>query len=387
MIPLKYNYRNLRVRWVTTLMTMLSIALVVCAMVVTFGLTDGLEHALRISGHPLELIALRKGATDETGSTITPQQAEQLATQPEIARDDQGAPFCSAEFVTILNKPKRNNAGTSNLIVRGLEAIGRKMRPDFKIVAGRDLKPGVNEAITSDNLARRFQNLNVGEKLEINNVDFTIVGHFEAGGSSAESEVWTDIRDVTVARRTPAAITSMCIRARDEAAKETLANRIRDDKQFLMNPIAETKYFEDQMTAALAMKFLGYFIAVFLTGGAMFAAANTMFAAVSSRSREIGTLRALGFRRRSILFSFLLESVLMCLIGGLVGCLATLPFDGISTGTANWSTFSELTFSFRFGPTVLLRGMLLALAMGLVGGLIPSIRAVRLNVVKALREQ
>ena len=387
MIPLKYNYRNLRVRWVTTLMTMVSIGLVVCAMVVTFGLIEGLEHALRISGHPLELIVLRKGATDETGSTITPQQSEQLATQPEIARDELNAPLCSAEYVTILNKPKRHNAGSANLIVRGLEAVGRKMRPDFKIVAGRDLKPGVNEAITSENLARRFENLNVGEKLEINNVDFTIVGHFEAGGSSAESEVWTDIRDVTVARRTPEAITSVCIRARDEVAKETLANRIRDDKQFNLNPVNETKYFEDQMTAALAMKFLGYFIAVFLTGGAMFAAANTMFAAVASRSREIGTLRALGFRRRSILFSFLLESVLLCLIGGLLGCLATLPFDGISTGTVNWSTFSELTFSFRFGPTVLLWGMLLALAMGLLGGLIPAIRAVRLNVVKALREQ
>jgi putative ABC transport system permease protein len=156
MIPLKYNYRNLRVRWVTTLMTMLSIALVVCAMVVTFGLIDGLEHALRISGHPLELIVLRKGATDETGSNLTPQQAEELATQPEIARDEQGAPLCSAEFVTLLLKPRSNAAGTANMIVRGLQPVGRKMRPDFQIVAGRDLNPGVNEAVTSRNLARRF---------------------------------------------------------------------------------------------------------------------------------------------------------------------------------------------------------------------------------------
>src|SRR5688572_7122607 len=254
MIPLKYNYRNLRVRWVTTLMTMLSIGLVVCAMVVTFGLIDGLEHALRISGHPLEMIVLRKGATDETGSTITVEQAEQLATQPEIARDEQDVPLCSNEFVTLLLKPRRNNAGTANMIVRGLEPVGRKMRPDFKIVEGRDLKPGVNEAISSVSLARRFANLSVGEKLEINRVDFTIVGHFEAGGSSAESEVWTDIRDLTGARRAPSAISSVCIRARDAAAKETLAARIRDDKQFQLNPVAETKYFEDQITAALAME-------------------------------------------------------------------------------------------------------------------------------------
>ena len=141
------------------------------------------------------------------------------------------------------------------------------------------------------------------------------------------------------------------------------------------------------MTAALAMKFLGYFIAVFLTLGAMFAAANTMFAAVASRGREIGTLRALGFKRRSILTCFLLESVILCLLGGILGCLATLPFNGISTGTANWATFSEITFAFRFGPSVLLRGVLMSLAMGLLGGLIPAIRAVRLNIVNALREQ
>jgi putative ABC transport system permease protein len=389
MIPLKYNYRNLRVRWVTTLMNMLSIGMVVFVMVVTYAMTDGLEYALRISGHPLEMIVLRKGATDETGSTITTEQAEQLATQPEIARDEQGTPLCSNEFVTLLLKPRRHNAGTANMIVRGLEPVGRQMRPDFKIVDGRDLNPGVNEAISSVNLARRFENLGVNEKLEINKVDFTIVGHFEAGGSSAESEVWTDIRDLTTARRLPAAVSSVCIRARDAAAKEKLAERIRgeDDKQFQLNPVAETKYFEDQMTAALAMKFMGYFIAVFLTLGAMFAAANTMFAAVASRGREIGTLRALGFRRRSILSSFLLESVLLCLAGGALGCLATLPFNGFSTGTMHWATFSEITFEFRVGPWIFLRGLLMALTMGLLGGLLPAIRAVRFNVVKALREQ
>jgi len=214
-----------------------------------------------------------------------------------------------------------------------------------------------------------------------------VVGYFEAGGSSAESEVWTDIRDLTNARKQDGAISSVCLRARDEAAKETLKKRLADDKQFLLKPVEEAKYFEDQMVAAIAMRFVGGFFAVFLTFGAMFAAANVMFAAVAGRSREIGTLRALGFRRRSILFSFLLESVLICLMGGVLGCLVVLPFDGMSTGTMNWVTFSEFTFEFRFGPSVLLRGISLALAMGLLGGLLPAIRAVRLNVVKALREQ
>jgi putative ABC transport system permease protein len=245
----------------------------------------------------------------------------------------------------------------------------------------------VNEAITSENMGRRFENLALGEKLEINKVDFEIVGYFEAGGSSAESEVWTDIRDIASARRTADAISSVNLRARDAAAMKQLIERLDKDEQFSLKAVPEPTYFGEQLKQAVFIKFVGVFIAVFLTIGAMFAAANTMFAAVASRGREIGTLRALGFRRRSILLCFLLESVILCLLGGMLGCLATLPFNGLSTGTANWATFSEITFAFRFGPWVLLQGVLMSLAMGLLGGLIPAIRAVRLNIVTALREQ
>jgi putative ABC transport system permease protein len=386
-IPLKYNVRNLRVRWITTLMTVIGTGLVVWAMVLTFGLTDGLEHALTISGQPLDVIVLRKGANDETGSNIAQATADQIADLEGVARNEQGQPLCSAEFVTILTKPRRNNGGTTNLIIRGVDTISRELRPDFKIVKGRDLKPGVNEAITSENMARRFENLAIGEKLEINKVDFEIVGYFEAGGSSAESEVWTDIRDIASARRTADAISSVNLRTRDVAARDQLIERLDKDEQFSLKAVSEPTYFGEQLKQAVFIKFVGVFIAVFLTIGAMFAAANTMFAAVASRGREIGTLRALGFKRRSILLCFLLESVILCLLGGVLGCLATLPFNGISTGTANWATFSEITFAFRFGPRVLLQGVLMSLAMGLLGGLIPAIRAVRLNIVNALREQ
>jgi putative ABC transport system permease protein len=386
-IPLKYNVRNLRVRWITTLMTVIGTGLVVWAMVLTFGLTDGLEHALTISGQPLDLIVLRKGANDETGSNIAQATADQIADLEGVAKNDQGQPLCSAEFVTILTKPRRNNGGTTNLIIRGVDVMSRELRPDFKIVKGRDLKPGVNEAITSENMARRFENLAIGEKLEINKVDFEIVGYFEAGGSSAESEVWTDIRDIASARRTADAISSVNLRARDKQSQDLLVDKLKNDEQFSLQPLPEPEYFAKQLEQAVFIKFVGLFIAVFLTIGAMFAAANTMFAAVASRGREIGTLRALGFKRRSILTCFLLESVILCLLGGILGCLATLPFNGLSTGTANWATFSEITFAFRFGPRVLLQGVLMSLAMGLLGGLIPAIRAVRLNIVNALREQ
>lgn len=386
MIPVKYNVRNLRVRWVTTLMTVVGTGLVVWATVLSFGLSDGLEHALRISGDELDLIVLRKGSTEETSSSIDQSLAKEITTLDGIARDNAGQPLCSAEFVTILTKPRRHNGGTTNLIVRGLQNEGRSLRPRFQIVRGRDLRPGLNEVITSERMAERFENLALGEKLEINKVHFEVVGYFEAGGSAAESEVWTDLRDLTSARRTPAALSAVTLRARDPVAKPALMKRIRDDDQFKLDAVDETQYYERQMTASIAIKFVGFAIAGFLTLGAMFAAANTMYAAVASRSREIGALRAIGFSRRSVLASFLFESVLLCLLGGVLGCLATLPFNGLSTGTANWATFSEITFSFRFGPSVLLRGVAMALTMGLVGGLFPAIRAVRMPIVNALRE-
>ena len=199
MIPAKYNTRNLRVRWVTTVMTVFAIALVVAATVFSFGLADGLEYALRITGEPLDLIVLRKGSQDEVSSGIAQQLAREVATLNGIATDEAGQPLVSTEYVTILTKPRRGKGGTTNLIVRGMDPIGRELRPRFQIVEGRDVQPGVNEAITSQRMARRFQNLAIGEKLEVNQVDFTIVGYFEANGSAAESEVWTDYRDLTSA--------------------------------------------------------------------------------------------------------------------------------------------------------------------------------------------
>ncbi len=386
MVPIKYNIRNLRVRWVTTLMTVIATGWVVWATVLTFGMTDGLEHALRISGDALDVIVMRKGSDSETSSAIESTTAREIANLVGIAKGPDDQPQCSTEFVTILTKPRRNNGGTTNLIVRGVDSVARDLRPGFKIVEGRDLKSGVNEIITSRQMASRFENLAIGEKLEINKIDFTVVGYFEAGGSAAESEVWTDLRDLTGARRVQGAISIVNFRARDLASRDALITQLQEDERFKLKAITEAAYFESQMSASIAISFIGYLIGGFLTFGAMFAAANTMYAAVASRGREIGTLRAIGFSRSSILFSFLIESMMLCLLGGLLGCLATLPFNGISTGTANWATFSEITFSFRFGPWILARGMIMALVMGLFGGLFPAVRAIRLKIVDSLRK-
>lgn len=386
MIPIKYNVRNLRVRWVTTLMTVIATAVVVGVTVLVFGFSDGLEQALRLSGEPLDVVVLRKGSDNETGSTIESQVAREIANQPEIAKDDSGVPLCASEHVTILIKPRQVDGAKVNVIVRGVQPASRALRPDFKIVEGRDFKLGVNEAITSRALANRFQQLGLNEKFEINKVDFTIVGYFEAGGSSAESEVWTSIDDLTGARRTPGAISVVNLRCQDEAAKEKLIAKLKDDEQFKLKPVDEMKYFEDQTSSSILIKSLGFILGGFLTFGAMFAAANTMYAAVANRAREIGTLRAIGFSRSAILTSFMLESVLLCLIGGLLGCLANLPLIGRSGGTSNFATFSELTFSFQFGPWTFIRGFSMALVMGLLGGLFPAVRAVRMKVVDALRQ-
>lgn len=386
MIPLKYNLRNMRVRWVTTTMTVIGTGLVVWASVLTFGLTEGLEHALRISGDAMDIIVMRKGSDAETSSAIESQTAREIANLPGIARSTDGQPMCSTEFVTILTKPRRNNGGTTNLIIRGVEPVARELRPKFTIVEGRDLKSGVNEIITSHSMAERFENLAIGEKLEINKIEFQVVGYFEAGGSAAESEVWADLNDLTGARRVQGAISVVNLRANDLNTRDELMKQLQEDERFKLKAITETAYFESQMTASIAIRIIGYVIGGFLTFGAMFAAANTMYAAVASRAREIGTLRAIGFSRSSVLTSFLLESLMLCLLGGLLGCLATLPFNGLSTGTANWATFSEITFSFRFGPQVLARGVLMALVMGLLGGLFPAIRAIRLKIIDTLRQ-
>lgn len=385
MIPLKYNLRSLRVRWVTTLLTCLGIGIVVFASVLTFGMIDGIEHALTTSGDPSDVIVMRKGSNDEMSSTMAPEQARDLVNLEGISDGPDGEPLASREFVTIALKPRRNGAGTANVMMRGLDFVGRQLRPDFNIVEGRDIKPGVNELITSRSIARRFENLGLGEQFDVNGVMFTVVGHFEAGGSSAESEVWADLRDLTAAQRFDGAVSVVNFRAEDDETRRGIMERVREDDRFMMKAISEPEYFEGLKSQAIAIKVVAYIIAGFLTIGAMFAAANTMYAAVSSRGREIGTLRAVGFPRRAVLTSFVLESLVLCCLGGVLGCLATLPLNGLSGGTS--IGFSEITFDFRFGPNVLMWGMGLAIAMGLIGGLFPALRAVRLQITEALRQR
>ena len=387
MIPIKYNIRSLTVRWVTTLLTVVAIGIVVFASILTFGMIEGINNAFTSSGDAADLIVMRQGSTDEMSSTIAPQVARDLMTVEGVGTDADGNPMVAREFVTVIIRPRRGRDATANIIVRGTEQASRSLRPDFKIVEGRDLEPGVNELITSRKMAERFEGAGLGEVTDINNVDFTVVGLFEAGGSAAESEVWADLRDLNSAQKFEGAVSVVNLRVPNEESRLALIERIQTDDQFKLDAKTEEEYFSNiQSSSSIALKIIAYIIAFFLTIGAMFAASNTMYAAVASRGREIGTLRALGFSRRTVLTSFLAESLVICLLGGLLGCLATLPLNGITGGTQA-STFSEVAFTFSFGPKVLAQGMILALAMGLIGGVFPALRAIRLQVVNALRQR
>jgi putative ABC transport system permease protein len=388
MIPLKYNVRNLRVRWVNTLLTVIGTGAIVWSSCILFGLVEGLQHSLNVSGDPLDLIEMRKGSTRETNSGIELTKAEKIPTLAGIMRDDQGRPLAALE---LLNIPvvERLDGSRANLIVRGVDPVSSELRPSFQIVkdGGRMFEPGKGECIVSKNLTKRFKGASLGSELKVGEREkYRVVGVFSSGGSAAESEVWVDRKDLEQNTAREGITSSVQLRAASAADMETLRKTIENDTQFKLAAIPEAQYFAEQSRSSIFLKVAGTVIAIVLTIGAMFAAANTMYAAVRSRTREIGTLRALGFSRRDVLLSFMGESVLLCSLGGIVGLLATLPLSALTYGTSNFNTFAEITIQFRFGPIVMLVAFLMTLAMGVFGGIFPALRAVRMDVITALRE-
>jgi len=386
LIPLKYNIRNLRVRWKTTLTTVLATGLVVWSSCLIFGLVEGLEHSLNISGEPLDLIVLRKGSTNETTGGFETSKADDILNLPGIARDERGHPLAAKE---LLNIPiaERENGTRTNIIVRGVQPASRALRPDFKIVAGKDLDPGKGECIVSTTMSRRFKGAQIGGILNFGEKEvYRVVGLFTAAGSAAESEVWADLKDVEKNTGRDGSVSCVQVRAASPADYDKLRSTINDDTQFKLDAMPESVYFQNQSRSGIFLKTAATLIAVLLTFGAMFAAANTMFAAVSARTREIGTMRALGFSQLHILISFLGESLILCALGGVLGLLATIPLNSLTYETSDFNSFASISFSFRFGSLVMGVAVLMTVAMGVFGGMFPAIRAVRLDVIRALRE-
>jgi putative ABC transport system permease protein len=383
-IPLKYNLRNLVVRRVSTLMTIGAIALVVAVFVALMALANGLNSALKTTGSPENVLVLRQGSQTETSSGVTKEAFQVIQTLPGIARDREGKPMASAEGVIIVNLPRRSGEST-NVTLRGVSETAFAIRPEIKLVAGRMFRPDIGEAIVSRIVADRFSNAELNQTLQLGKRSFAIVGVFDAGGTAFDSEIWSSINDVADAFDRNG-YSSVLVRAENVATRDQLVNRIEAEQRLKLEAKPELKYYEEQTSTSGPIRGLGIFVAIIMGIGACFGGMNTMYAAVAHRTREVGTLRALGFSKLSILTSFVIESMILALIGGVIGCLLALPVNGIATGTMNFRTFSEVAFSFRITPDLLVSALIFSLVLGFIGGLLPSRLAARMPITRALRE-
>jgi putative ABC transport system permease protein len=383
-LPLKYNLRNVIVRKGSTLATAFTIGLTVGVFLLVMALARGIDLTLASSGEPLNLIVLREGSTAELNSSVSRENLNDLTFLDGVEREgDQ--PLAAAEVVTLIYKPRKGMSQGSNVTIRGVSPMSFKLRSGFKTVAGRMFEPGLTEAIVSQRIAERFQGLDVGDKFRIQTTDYTVVGLFDAGGKAFESEIWVDVNSLASTTKRDS-FSSVLLRAKDQTALNSLAKRISDDPKLHQKAVSERVFYEDQQgTASGALKVLAVFISIIMAVGAGFAGMNTMYAAVARRTKEIGTLRVLGFSRRSILAAFLIESMAIAVIGAAIGILLALPLNFVSTGTSNFVTFSEIAFNFRVTPDLMLWALFFGLVIGFVGSLLPSIRASRFKIVDALR--
>ncbi len=383
-LPLTYNYRNVLVRWRATLATIVGIALVVAVYVLVQSLAVGLQKSAGNTGDPRNLMIVRKGSTAESTSMVALSQFQIIRYWPQIARDAAGAPLISADLLCLISQPRIDGRGEANVSVRGLKAMGIALRPQVKLVAGRWFTPGQREVAVSQKLARRFAGFNLGDTFRTGGHALTVAGQFDGGNSAFDSEVWMDA-DEARALFDRQDYSSLLVRAASSQAGQELIARIESDKRLPLLAAPEVKYYGDQTATALPIKILGNFLATAMSVGAVFAAMNTMYASVGARTREIGTLRVLGFRRRTILAGFIVEGALLAAIGGVLGCLLALPMHGVSTGTMSFNSFSETVFEFRITPWLAAKGLMFAVVVGVIGSLLPAIRASRLPVITALK--
>ena len=388
-IPIKYNLRSLFVRKVSTGMTVLGVALVVTVFLLVMSLAEGVQKTFHTSVSPLNLLVMRVGAQSDVQSFVQKEQYENIRTLPGIARDEQGQPLASPEIVALINIPRKDGKKT-NVIVRGVEPVAFKLRPPIPILEGRMYHDGTNEVIVSRRTRERFAGTQVGDTIQAGSQKWRVVGIFDAHGSPYDSEIWADLHDVQGQTRRNAGYSIVRVRVPDAAARDQFIAAVKGNQQIKMDAKTEEKFYEDQMGTAKPIQFLAYFVGILMAIGASFGAMNTMYAQVSARIREVATLRALGFPRRSILLSFMLESLALGILGGAVGAvMATLIVSFVltaPTGTQNFNTFAEILFNFQLSAGLIMSGMVFSVAIGLFGGLFPAARAARLKIINALRE-
>ena len=384
-IPISYNLRNLVVRKTTTVMTALGIALTVAVLLAVLALVNGLRTTFQSSGNPLQILLLRKGSTAELNSNITRQVFQDVKSVAGLARDG-NEPMASLEMVTVVNLPSVDSPDGMNVTVRGVLPTGIRMRDGLKLSAGRWFRAGQREIVTGKSIARRYPGAQLGRKLRFGRGEWEVVGVMDGGQSSVNSEIFADLNQISSDFNRPDNLSSILLRAADAATVPALVNSLADDRRLGVSAQTEQAYYDAQTNSAAPLQFLGLFISAIMAVGSSFAAMNTMYAAIARRAREIGTLRVLGFSRGSILLSFLFESLLLSILGGLAGCLLVLPLNNFTTGVGSFVTFSEIAFNFRVSYSILATGMLFALVMGTLGGLFPARMAARKQILTALRD-
>src|SRR5262252_3817784 len=346
-IPIKYNIRNMRLRKGLTVMTALGIALTVTTAVFIMALLAGLQKAFRSTGNSLNVLVLRKGSTSELTGPFPAENFQILKTLSGIAKDKNGDPMISGEINVVIVLARKDGSGEANVTVRGLMQDGLALRESVKLAAGRWFTPGQREGVVSNSIRKRFTHANVGDSLEFGKGSWKVVGVFDSGGMAYESEIWGDVNQMTSDFDRQGVYSSAYLRATDAAAADALKHRVTDDQRLKLDSMLEPEYYATQTKSGAVIQFIGWLVAAIMAVGSSFAAMNTMYAAVAYRSREIATLRVIGFSRPSILTSFVLEAVMLSLLGALVGVVLMLPFNGMTTGTSNQTTFSEVVFSLQ----------------------------------------
>ncbi|TLD40713.1 MAG: ABC-type antimicrobial peptide transport system, permease component [Candidatus Jettenia ecosi] len=384
-IPVSYSLRNLSTRRLTTTLTTSGMALVAFVFATTLMLAEGLRKTLVNTGSYDNVIVLRRASNSEIQSGIDRYQASVVETQPEIAIGENGQRLVAKEMVVIINLQKRGSEKPSNVTIRGISNQSLSLRQEIKLVKGRMPKMGSSEIAAGESIARRFKGCDIGEKLYFGMRNWIIVGIFSAGNTGFSSEIWGDTDQFMQAFRRPV-YSSITFKLRDYSEFNKLKERIGNDPRLTLEAKREVKYYADQselMTKFLSI--LGLSLTAIFSIGAMIGATITMYAAVANRTSEIGTLRALGFQRMSILVAFLMESMLMSFIGGSLGLFFASFMQFLTISTLNWQTFSELAFSFTLTTEIAYKSIIFSLIMGFTGGVLPAYRASKMNIVEALR--
>jgi putative ABC transport system permease protein len=383
-LPLSYNVRNLGVRWRANLLAILGIALVVAVFVVLSAVSAGFRAALRSTGRTDNAMVVQKGATSELTSSIPRGDADRILVDGRVARGADGVLLASPEILIVANLHRAADGSLVNVTLRGVTPRAFDVRGGIRIVSGRSFRPGLYEIVAGEKAAALF-GLKVGSQVKIQKHPWDVVGFFASEGSGFESELWGDLDVMAQEFHREEGYQSLVLRLKDPPSLPAFANETADNPGVQLEVKEERQFYDDQAgPTGRAILGLAVFVSAIMGIGAVFGAMNTMYAVVAARTREIGTLRALGFSRRAVLLVFVLESAFLALIGGLLGCLLALPADGLTTATLG-PNFAQLAFAFRITVPAVASGLVFAVVMGVCGGLLPALRGARLSIVNALR--